>query len=236
MSLKTHAWHSSLFGMIGILGFSLTLPATRLAVTELDPIFVGFGRAIVASIIASVALMVFKASLPRGKQWFRIATIALGIVIGFPLLSSWAMVSAPASHGAVVVGLVPLSTALFATALAKERPTGLFWLSTIIGSITIVVTSLSTGDSSFRYANLLLLGAVIAAGFGYAEGARLSKELSAWQTVSWALVVSVPFLVIPVFATQPTHFSAVGWQSWVGFLYVGVVSMYLAFIAWYKGP
>lgn len=221
--------------MIGILGFSLTLPATRLAVAELDPIFVGLGRALIASIIASVALIAFKAPLPRGKQWLRLAAVALSIVIGFPLLSSWAMVSAPASHGAVVVGLVPLATALFAAILAKERPTRLFWLATIIGSLTIVVTSLSTRDVTFHYADLLLLGAVIAAGFGYAEGARLSKVLGTWQTVSWALILSTPLVVIPVFATQPSDFNAVSWQSWTGFLYVGIVSMYFAFVAWYKG-
>ena len=145
------------------------------------------------------------------------------------------MTSVPAAHGGVVVGLLPLSTALFGAWLAGERPRPIFWASTIVGSITIAVFSLSAGGGSFQAGDFLLLGAVIAAGFGYAEGARLSKELGAWQTISWALVLSAPILLFPVFKTMPDSISTVGWQSLAGFIYVSVVSMFLAFVVWYKG-
>ena len=233
-SLSTHRL-SILFGMLGVIGFSLTLPATRLAVAELDATFVGLGRALIAAIIAAIALALAHAPRPVGMQWLRLAGTAVGVVIGFPLLSSWAMTTVPAAHGGVVVGLLPLATALFGAWLAGERPRPIFWASTIAGSITIAIFSLSSGGGSFQAGDFLLLGAVLAAGFGYAEGARLSRELGAWQTISWALVISAPILVLPVLATMPHNIASVGWQSLCGFAYVSVVSMFLAFVVWYQG-
>lgn len=226
---------STILGTLGVAGFSLTLPATRLAVTELDPTFVGLGRAIIAALIAGIALVIFRSPRPVGMQWLRLGGTAIGVVIGFPLLSTWAMTTVPAAHGAVVVGLMPLSTALFGAWLAGERPRPLFWASTIAGSITIAFFSLSSGGGSFHTGDFLLLGAVIAAGFGYAEGARLSRELGAWQTISWALVISAPILLFPTLETMPHNVAALGWQSLCGFIYVSVVSMFLAFVVWYKG-
>lgn len=235
--MRTLSIHSKsiIFGLLGVIGFSLTLPATRMAVAELDPTFVGLGRAIIAAAIAGLALAVTRSRKPVGKQWFRLGGTAMGVVIGFPLLSTWAMTTVPAAHGGVVVGLLPLSTALFGAWLAGERPRPIFWVSTIVGSITIAFFSLSAGGGSFQTGDFLLLGAVIAAGFGYAEGARLSKELGAWQTISWALVLSAPILLFPVLKTMPHSLSTVGWQSLTGFTYVSVVSMFLAFVVWYKG-
>lgn len=224
-----------MLGLLGVMGFSLTLPATRLALTELDPIFVGIGRAIVAAAIAGIALALTRAQKPVGMQWFRLGGIAAGVVIGFPLLATWAMTTVPAAHGAVVIGLLPLSTALFGAWLAGERPRPLFWVSTITGSITIAVFSLSSGGGSLQTGDVLLLGAVIAAGFGYAEGARLSKELGAWQTISWTLVISAPILLFPTLKTMPHDITLIGWKSLCGFAYVSVVSMFLAFVVWYKG-
>jgi drug/metabolite transporter (DMT)-like permease len=228
-------WQSTIYGMLGVVGFSLTLPATRLAVVELDPTFVGLGRAIIAAIMAGFALAITRAPRPIGMQWLRLAGTAFGVVIGFPLLSTWAMTTVPAAHGAVVVGLLPLSTAFFGAWLAGERPHFLFWASTIVGSVTIAIFSLSSGGGAFHTGDLLLLGAVIAAGFGYAEGTRLSRELGAWQTISWALVMSVPVLLIPTVETMPHNIASIGWQSLIGFAYVSVVSMYLGFVVWYKG-
>jgi len=217
------------------MGFSLTLPATRLAVVELDPTFVGLGRAIIAATLAALVLAWAHAPRPVGRQWLRLAGTASGVVLGFPLLSAWAMTTLPASHGAVVVGLLPLSTALFGAWLAGERPRPRFWVSTLAGSLTIGVFSLSSGGGAFQAGDFLLLGAVLAAGFGYAEGARLSKELGAWQTISWALLIAAPILLIPALVSMPHDIAAVGWQSLCGFAYVSVVSMFLAFFAWYKG-
>lgn len=233
-NLSIH-WQSTIFGMLGVMGFSLTLPATRLAVIDLDPVFVGLGRALIAAVLAGIALAMTRAPRPIGSQWLRLGGSAIGVVIGFPLLTTWAMTTVPASHGAVVIGLLPLSTAFFGVWLAGERPRRLFWISTLSGSVTIAIFSLSSGGGSFHSGDLLLLGAVLAAGFGYAEGARLSKVLGAWQTISWSLVISAPFLLLPVYKYMPLNMGAVGWQSLGGFVYVSVVSMFLGFVVWYKG-
>lgn len=224
---------SLIFGLLGVAGFSLTLPATRLAVVDLDPTFVGLGRALVAAALAGMALWLTRAPKPQGRQWLRLGVIALGVVIGFPLFSSWAMHSVPASHGAVVIGLLPLSTALFGALLAGERPPPLFWASTLLGSAVIAAFSLASGGYSLQWADVALVAAVVAAGLGYAEGARLAKELGAWQTISWALLIAAPLLVMPVFYTAPVHITTIGWASVAGFLYVSIVSMFLAFFAWY---
>ncbi len=228
-------WQSTMLGLLGVMGFSLTLPATRLALTELDPIFVGIGRAIIAAVIAGIALALTRAQRPVGMQWFRLGGSAIGVVIGFPLLATWAMMTVPAAHGAVVVGLIPLATAIFGAWLAGERPRPLFWVSTVAGSVTIAVFSLSSNGGYFQFGDLLLLGAVIAAGFGYAEGACLSKELGSWQTISWTLVISAPILLLPALKTMPHDIALIGWQSLCGFAYVSVVSMFLAFVVWYQG-
>jgi drug/metabolite transporter (DMT)-like permease len=235
MKTLSTRWKSTIFGTLGVVGFSLTLPATRLAVTELDPTFVGLGRAVIAALIAGIALVIFHAPRPVGKQWLRLVGTSIGVVIGFPLLSTWAMTTVPAAHGAVVIGLLPLSTALFGAWLADERPRRLFWVSTVMGSITIAFFSLSSGGGSFQTGDVLLLGAVIAAGFGYAEGARLSRELGASQTISWALVISAPILLFPALKYMPHNIASIGWQSLGGFAYVSIVSMFFAFVVWYKG-
>ncbi len=235
MTNKHNDRKSLVYGLLGVIGFSLTLPATRFAVASLDPMFVGLGRALVAAVLAAIALWVMRAPRPVGRQWLRLGAVALGVVVGFPLFSSWALVRVPASHAAVVIGVIPLVTALFGAWLDHERPHRLFWLSAVVGSMAIALFSLAASDGDFTVADIALFVAVLAAGFGYAEGARLARELGAWQTISWALLVSVPWLIVPVIDTFPEHLAAVSWSSVAGFAYVSVVSMFLAFIAWYQG-
>lgn len=151
------------------------------------------------------------------------------------MLSTLAMKQVAASHGAVVVGLLPLATALFGCWLANERPGRVFWIATTIGSLTIAVFSLGPRLDSLHSADLLLLGAVIAAGFGYAEGARLARELGAWQTICWALIAAIPFSVWPVYQYFPQNPGRLELATVLAFGYVSIFSMFLGFFAWYKG-
>lgn len=229
--LKRGYW----FGCAGILGFSLTLPATRLAVAELDPVFVGLGRAVAASLLAALALWWGGGRLPKGSQWLRLAATAGGVAIGFPLLSALALQHVSAVHGAVVVGLTPLLTAGFGVLLSGERPTRRFWLATALGSTAILAFVYLSGSAGLHQADLYLLAAIACAAYGYAEGARLAKQLGAWQTISWALLLTAPVLLPWVIETAPPRLDLVRWPSLLGFVYVSVVSMYLAFFAWYRG-
>jgi drug/metabolite transporter (DMT)-like permease len=159
--------------------------------------------------------------------------VALGVVVGFPLLTAWAMRYLPSSHGAVVVGLLPLATAVAGAWLAHERPSVRFWLCAVAGSAVVAGFALWQGSGALHVADLLLIGAVAAAAIGYAEGARLTRLLGGWQVISWALVLSAPLLIVPTWLAAEGAASA-PWQAWLAFLYVSVVSMYLGFFAWYR--
>jgi drug/metabolite transporter (DMT)-like permease len=156
-------------------------------------------------------------------------------VIGFPLLSAIAMKDAAASHGAVITGLLPLSTALCGAWRAGERPSREFWLFASLGSALVVIFALITGGGSIRWADLALLGAVAAAALGYAEGAILSRTFGSWQVICWALILSVPVLLPIVLQHLPANFAAVSVNAILAFLYVSVFSMFLGFFAWYRG-
>jgi drug/metabolite transporter (DMT)-like permease len=223
-----------LLGLVGVAAFSVTLPATRIAVVALDPVFVGLGRAVVAALLAVVVLAVTRSPLPRASQWPRLALVAAGVVLGFPLLTAWAMRHVPASHGAVVVGLLPLATAAAGAWLAHERPSRRFWVCALAGSGVVVAFALWKGAGAPHSADLLLVGAVASAAIGYAEGARLTRELGGWQVISWALVLSAPFVAVPAWLALG-DIESVPAVAWLAFAYVSVVSMYLGFFAWYRG-
>lgn len=221
------------WGLAGVCAFAVTLPATRIAVATLDPVFVGLGRAVVAALLAALVLAVTRSPLPPLRLWPRLGVVALGVVIGFPVLSAWAMRYVPASHGAVVVGLLPLATAAAGAWLARERPPRRFWVFATAGSAVVVGFMLWQGAGSLHLADLLLLGAIAAAAIGYAEGARLTRLLGGWQVISWALVLSFPFVVVPTWRTAG-DFASVPAVAWIAFAYLALVSMYLGFFAWYR--
>lgn len=231
----SHETQGFIFGLLGVLIFSFTLPATRVAVRELDPIFVGLGRAIVAAGLALPLLLITKQKRPTLAQFKKLAIVALGVVVGFPLLSAFAMRHTDASHGAIVNGLLPLATAVVSTISAGERPSARFWLAAIIGSITVVTFVILTGDGQIHLGDFAMLGAVAIGSIGYVEGGKMSKEIGSWQTICWALVISAPMLIFPVGAVVVTEGMQASAAAWAGFLYVSVFSMFLGFFAWYRG-
>jgi drug/metabolite transporter (DMT)-like permease len=224
-----------IFGLLGVLGFSLTLPATRVAVESLDPLIVGWGRALVAACFAVPLLLLTRQKWPTPRQWQSIAVVMFGVVAGFPLLSAWAMQSVPASHGAVVLGLIPLATAFMGSLRAHEKPSPAFWLASSSGSLVVIAYALHAGAGDFRREDSLLIAAVLMAAVGYAEGAKLAKELGSWQVVCWALLLSVPVLTVPVAFAITEHGLNATPASWLGFAYVSLISMFLGFFAWYRG-
>ncbi len=223
------------YGFLGVLTFSLTLPATRVAVVELDPIIVGLGRAIVAAILAAGLLKVTRQPRPAQRHLTSLVVIAAGVVVGFPLLSAWAMRSLPASHGAIILGILPLATAGAGVLRTGDRPSALFWLWSSLGSAVVVLFAVLAGGGHVQLGDFALLGAVASAAIGYAEGGRLSRELGGWQTICWALVLSAPFLAVPVALTVAERGLHASFESWLGFGYVSVFSMFLGFFAWNHG-
>ncbi len=224
-----------IYGFIGVIGFSGTLPATRIAVTNFDPIFVGLGRALVAGVFAMLLLRLTRQPIPHRQYWGSLGIIVAGVIIGFPLLSAWAMEQLPASHGAIVTGILPLVTAIVASFRIGEKPSIGFWMASFIGSMTIVSFALIEGNGSIKFADFILILAVIAAAFGYAEGGKLAKTLGGWQVICWALVFSIPILIIPVSLVVLENGIGASFNAWLAFGYVSIISMFLAFFAWYRG-
>jgi drug/metabolite transporter (DMT)-like permease len=224
-----------LLGGLGILGFSLTLPMTRLAVAELDPIVVGLGRALVAALLAAIVLAIRRQPFPGRRHLPSLAVVAGGAIVGFPLFSSLAMRQVPASHGAVVTGLIPLVTVAIATLRGHERPSPAFWCAAGAGSLAVVAFALAESGWSLRAADGLLLVAVVVCGFGYAEGGRLAREIGGGNVVLWALLLSVPMAAVPVTRVLLLHGAHASLRAWAAFSYTSVISVFLAFWIWYRG-
>lgn len=227
------------WGLLGVLAFSFTVPLTKVAVADagFTALFVAAGRAVVAGLLAAGALVLTKQRWPQGRQWVRLGVVAGGVVAGFPLLTSFALTEASAGHSAVVIALLPAATAALAVLRGHEQPPRAFWLAAAAGAVASAVFAGLRGGNfgGPHWSDLLLLGAVIAAACGYAEGGLLARELGAWQTISWALVLSAPVMVvltgISVAQQPPTGSPA----QWAAFAYLGLVSMYLGFLPWYRG-
>jgi drug/metabolite transporter (DMT)-like permease len=222
-------------GFLGVAAFSLTLPVTRHVVEHFTPLFVGFGRAFVAGLAAGLYLLVTRSPLPPRRILFQLAVVAAGVVFGFPVLSAWAMLYVPASHGAVVLGILPLATAAAGAILSGERPSLGFWLTGIVGAAAVLAYALIRNQGGIHPADLALIGAVLAAAIGYAEGARLSRSLGGWQVICWALVLSLPLLAVPTALEFSRMTLGAPLSTWMGFFYLSLVSQFLAFLFWYQG-
>ncbi|MFD0822919.1 DMT family transporter, partial [Micromonospora zhanjiangensis] len=224
-------------GTLGVLAFSLSLPATRVAVQHLDPWFVAFGRSVGAAPLAWAYLRCTHAPRPSRGQWRRLTVVALGIVVGFPLFSSLALITQTSAHGAVAIAALPAATAVLAVLRAGERPPVLFWLATLGGLLAVLAFLGVSGavHGALSPADLFLLAAVALAGLGYAEGGVLARELGGARTICWVLLLSLPVTVpgtILAAVAVPPRADAVAWSA---FGYLTVVSMFLGFFAWYAG-
>lgn len=229
--------HGALWGLLGVAAFSFTIPLTRVAVGGLDAVFIGSGRAVLAAILAALALRLGGARLPTLREWLGLIPVALGVVAGFPVLTSIAMQHTDAGHAAVVIGLLPAATAVVAVWLAGERPSRRFWLGASAGVVATVGFTVAAHGSigSMSPSDLCLFGAVGLGAIGYAQGGLMSRRLGAWQTISWALVLAAPAMTavsIWRVVEVPPHATT---TQWAAFGYLSAVSMFLGFFAWYRG-
>lgn len=218
--------------------FSFSLPATRLAVAGLDPWFVAFGRAAGAGLLAVGYLFGTRSRWPDASQLRRLVIVAIGVVVGFPLLTSIALTDETASHGAIVIGALPAATAVFAVLRGGERPSGRFWLAAAASFAAVLAFVAVSGGfgGGLAWSDLWLLGAVVLCGLGYAEGGRLARDLGGAKTICWALVLSLP-VTVPVSAYVISRGGADHGSitSWLAFGYVTVASMFFGFFLWYAG-
>lgn len=228
-------WRAWAHGAAGMLIFSASLPATRLAVEGLDPYFVTAGRAVLAGLLGAALLLLTRARLPRGRDWRDLALTAFGVVLGFPLFSALALRYVPSSHAIPFVGLLPLCTAGFAVLLGQDRPRPLFWLFAVLGSALVAGHAWLAGNLSFEAADLLMLAAIVTCGYGYAVGGKLTARLGSLAVISWALVLSLPISGLASLLLWPGDLAAVPISAWAGFAYVALFSMFIGFLFWYRG-
>ena len=228
-------------GLLGIVIFSVTLPMTRLAVGTADApqmsgAFIAFGRAVVAAGLSAVFLLATRAPLPQRQHWLPLVMTALGVVFGFPLLTSIAMRYVEAVHASVIVGVLPLATAAVGALLHRQRPSSGFWWCAAVGSAMVVAFAVlrsGGGGGSVHFADGLLLAAMLCAAVGYGYGGRLSQQMRAEHVICWALVISLPLTLPLALLTYPA--APMKALTWAAFGYVAVFSMWLGFFAWYRG-
>jgi drug/metabolite transporter (DMT)-like permease len=257
-NVKTGLW----LGLLGVTLFAATLPMTKLAVgtatdPQLTPWFITFGRAAVAGLLSILYLLrqykrwlepdfsqkigqKMSWKLPNASEWGLLAFTACGVVVGFPLFMSLALQYVPSTHGAVVTGLLPLTTAVIAALWFRQKPSAGFWLCAVLGTMLVlgfmVMRSAdASGHFSLHTADVFLLLAMLSASFGYIGGARLTPSLGAERVICWVLVLSLPITVPMTWLNLPANFDAIHSSSWWAFAYVAVFSMWLGFFAWYRG-
>jgi drug/metabolite transporter (DMT)-like permease len=218
-----------------MVSFSLTLPATRAAVLHLHPAVVAFGRPVVAAMLAGTLLIASGQRPPQRRYWKSFVLIVIGVVIGVPLTFSWGMRALPSAHGAITLGLLPLATALVATLRAGERPSKRFWAASLAGSATVLTFAAINGAGHIQPGDIILLLSVAASALGYAEGARIARQIPGWQVISWALVFGAPVHLVPLTLAIREHGLSAPPSAWAGFAYICVVSQWLGMFAWYKG-
>lgn len=232
MKTSMEGWGS---GLLGVVIFSGSLPATRVAVGDFSPLFLTSARAVIAALLAVGLLALFRQRRPERSDLFSLAVVALGVVIGFPLLTALALQYVTSAHSIVFVGLLPLCTAIFGVLRAGERPKPAFWLFSCLGASLVAAFTLAESGPSSRGGDLLMLAAIIVCGLGYAEGATLSRRLGGWQVISWALVLALPIMAMLALATLPREWGTIGAPAWIGLAYVSVFSMLVGFMFWYRG-
>ncbi len=228
----TEGWLS---GLIGVVIFSGTLPATRVAVASLSPLFVTTARASIAAAIALACLAIAREARPTRAELRSLVIVSIGVVLGFPMLSAIALQHITAAHSIVFIGLLPLATAVFGVLRADERPRLQFWVWSVIGAATVAGFALLTSGGGDVEGDLLMLGAIALGGLGYAEGATLSRRIGGWQVISWALVLALPLMLVAAVASAPASPAGVTAGAWLGLAYVSVFSMFIGFVFWYRG-
>ncbi|MEW9307773.1 DMT family transporter [Labrys neptuniae] len=232
MDDKSAGW---LNGFLGVAIFSGSLPATRVAVHDLTPLFLTTARAAIAGLLGIALLVVLKQKWPRASQLGSLSLVAIGCVVGFPLLTALALQSITSSRATVFIGLLPLATAIFGVLRGGERPRLGFWVFSIAGAAMVAAYALSQGAAGNAWGDGLMVASILVCGLGYAEGARLSRDLGGWQVISYALILSLPVMLPLAIWWLPADLGAIGWPALSALVYVSLFSMLIGFVFWYRG-
>jgi drug/metabolite transporter (DMT)-like permease len=232
MDRTTDGWAS---GLLGVIIFSGSLPATRVAVGDFSPLFLTSARAVIAALLGAVFLIILRQARPARSDLGSLTVVSLGVVVGFPLLTAFALQHIAAARSIVFIGLLPLATAIFGVVRGGERPKPVFWLFSGLGAATVAGFALFNSGAGSLTGDLLMVAAIILCGLGYAEGATLSRRLGGWQVISWALLLALPMMAVIALVTMPGAWRGISGPAWIGLAYVSIFSMLIGFVFWYRG-
>jgi len=224
-----------LLGFVGMAIFGGTLPATRLAVSAIDPVALTALRTAIAGLCSLALLLVLRRPLPPRALWPQLVIAMVCVSILFPLLMALGMQRVDASHGGVVLGILPIATALVAVAITHERPKPLFWIASLAGAALVIAFALRQDGGTLSAGDLLLFAAVAVSAIGYAFSGRLTAELPGWEVISWVLVIALPISLPATALTLPADIGNVPLRPMLGLLYVALFSQWIGFFAWNAG-
>ncbi|MCF1594429.1 DMT family transporter [Streptomyces muensis] len=220
---------------LGVAAFSLTFPATAWGLEGFGPWSLVAVRSVLAALIAGGCLLALRVPLPGRRHWAGLAVVGAGVVLGFPLLTTLALQTSTTAHAAVVVGLLPLTTALFSALRVGTRPSRTFWIAALVGAAAVVAFTVQQSGGTLTTADLYLFGALLICAAGYTEGGRLARVMPGWQVVGWALMLCLP-LSVPAAAValsyEPVQLT---WHGVTGLLWVAAGSQFLGLVVWYRG-
>jgi drug/metabolite transporter (DMT)-like permease len=224
-----------LLGFVGMAIFGGTLPATRIAVSAIDPIALTSLRTVIAGLCSLALLLVLRRPLPPRALWPQLVIAMLCVAVLFPLLMSMGMQTVDASHGGVVLGILPIATALVAVTITHERPRPLFWIASIAGAALVIAFALRQGGGTLSSGDLLLFASVVVSAIGYAFSGRLTSQMPGWEVISWVLVIALPVSIPAAALTIPADLTHIALKPWLGLLYVALFSQWIGFFAWNAG-
>lgn len=222
-------------GFVGVMIFGGTLPATRIAVSAIDPLALTALRTAIAGVCSLVLLIVLRRSFPPRRLWFQLVVASLCVVILFPFLMALAVQTVDASHGGVVLGALPIATAFVGVLITHERPKPLFWIASIAGAALVVTFALRQGGGTLSSGDLLLFAAVAASAIGYAFSGRLTASMPGWEVISWALVIALPISLPAAALAWPANVDQIALKPWLALLYVALFPQWIGFFAWNAG-
>jgi drug/metabolite transporter (DMT)-like permease len=224
-----------LLGFVGMVIFGGTLPATRIAVSAIDPLALTALRTAIAGLCSLALLIVLRRPFPPRRLWFQLGVTAICVAILFPFLMALAVQTVDASHGGVVMGALPIATAFVAVLITHERPKPLFWIASIAGAALVVAFALRQGGGSFSPGDLLLFAAIVASAIGYAFSGRLTALMPGWEVISWAVVIALPVSLPAAALTFPANYEQIALKPWLALLYVALFPQWIGFFAWNAG-
>ena len=222
-------------GFVGMVIFGGTLPATRIAVSAIDPLALTALRTAIAGLCSLALLIVLRRPLPPRRLWFPLVVAMLCVSVMFPFLMALGVQTVDASHGGVVLGILPIATAFVAVLITHERPKPLFWIASIFGAALVVAFALRQGGGTLSSGDLLLFAAVAVSAIGYAFSGRLTADMPGWEVISWVLVMALPISLPAAALTMPADVNDIPLKPWLALLYVAVFSQWIGFFAWNAG-